>query len=59
MAKRKLDPFDIERVRLFFEAHGIEVDPDMLESAALLSGGVPGDLTRMVDRLRAEEDRKD
>jgi hypothetical protein len=59
VAKRKLDPFDIERVRLFFEAHGIEVDPDMIESAALLSGGVPGDLTRMVDRLRAEEDRKD
>ena len=57
--KRKLGPFDKVHVRQFFEAHNVEVAPDLIESATLLSGGVPGELTRMVDRVRAEQDRKD
>lgn len=56
--RTELDRFDRARVRQLFEAHGFTRDPDYLKAAHELSGGIPGELARMVDRLRAAEDAR-
>jgi hypothetical protein len=59
IVKTRLDGFDEERVREFFEVHGVQVDPVHLPVLALSSGGNPGMLARMVDNLRAKRDKED
>ena len=59
IVKTQLDAFDEERVREFFEVHGVQVEPDHLSILTLSSGGNPGLLARMVDNLRAKMDKED
>ena len=59
IVKTRLDAFDEERVREFFEVYDVQVDADHLSILTLSSGGNPGMLARMVDNLRAKMDKED
>ena len=59
IVKTELDGFDEERVRKFFEVHGVQVESDHIPVLTQSSGGNPGMLARMVDNLRAKEDKED
>jgi len=59
IVKTRLDGFDEERVREFFEVYDVQIDADHLSILTLSSGGNPGMLARMVDNLRAKMDKED